>query len=175
MHKIYFIAGKSGAGKDTIARRVSEELGMPIVPIHTTRSPRDSDRETYYHSNSEILNLPCKELRGYQHVDSYVYYATTRCDIVDNCDYIAVGPSEMYVNFCSLFYDRLIVPIVLDVSLENRRKRCNKREQNGDTERRLYMDDKEWLDIFPEDSYVDGNRPLEEVISDIKDKILGVK
>ena len=174
MRNIYFIAGKSGTGKDTIAQLVSERLSIPIIPIHTTREMRVSDRNTFYCTESEIFKLPASETRGYQHVDAFVYYATSRCDVQDDSDYISVGPSEMYVNFCSLFRDRRIVPIVLEVPRSVRLSRTVHRNNSEEQKRRVVYDDKEWLNIFPIDCTIDANRPVNDVVEDVIARILSV-
>lgn len=54
MEKIFIICGKSGSGKDFIAKT----FGLKVVTGNTTRQPRPSDGDTYnYHSHYEAEEI----------------------------------------------------------------------------------------------------------------------
>ena len=46
MGKIYYIMGKSSSGKDTLFRKIKQELPMlQTVTLYTTRPKREGERE----------------------------------------------------------------------------------------------------------------------------------
>lgn len=169
MHNtIYFIAGKGGSGKDTVASHVSSELNIPVLPVYVTRNCRPDDKYNVFTTKEALLSLSedSAEVRSYSHVEGEVFYATKKADANEHSAYVAVGPSEMYVNFLCLFKGRRIVPIVLDVSFDNRLKRMHGRDHD-ESVRRVRADDLEWLNVFDGAKIVDGNRQYWAVVHDI--------
>lgn len=147
---------------------MSNELGIPVLPVYTTRSCRPDDKHNVHVSVEELNVIPEDEMekRSYMHVEGEVVYATMKSDAFADKSYVAVGPSEMYVNFLKLFSDRKVFPIVLDVSFDNRLKRMHGRNYE-ESVRRVTADDREWLDVFDGAHVVNGNRQYWAVVHEV--------
>lgn len=174
MDKIWFICGKGGSGKDTILSKLHEEYCLPILPTYSNRTPRLSEVSIQYRADEEIFGMygdDC-ELRMYIHKEGRVLYCTSRKDVQDGYDHLACGPSDMYQKFLKLFQDKEIIPIVVEVSRENRLKRMADREVK-EAIRRVDADDREWIDAFRNEVVIDGNREFEEVYKDVSKVLRG--
>lgn len=172
MDKIWFICGKGGSGKDTILSKLHDEYYLPILPTYSNRTPRPDEVSIQYRTGEEIFRMygdDC-ELRMYVHKEGRVMYCTSRKDVREGCDYLACGPSDMYQKFLKLFPDKEIIPVIIEVSRENRLKRMDSREVK-EAIRRVDADDREWIDEFRNEIVIDGNREFKEVYGDVS-KIL---
>ena len=58
LKKIFAIQGFTSSGKDTIAKRISEEFNIPILVSHTTRPPRDGEINgmSYHFVDDDFFN-----------------------------------------------------------------------------------------------------------------------
>ena len=60
MGKIYYIMGKSSSGKDTLFRKIKQELPMlQTVTLYTTRPKREGEREgvEYHFVTDEQMHI----------------------------------------------------------------------------------------------------------------------
>ena len=84
MGKIYYIMGKSSSGKDTLFRKIKQELPMlQTVTLYTTRPKREGEREgvEYHFVTDEQMHIferqgKVVELRTYNTVHGAWKYAT---------------------------------------------------------------------------------------------------
>ena len=88
---IITIIGRSGVGKDYIAKRLSTILNYPLVVSHTTRPIRSNETngvEHWFDSKEEFQNvLNNQTVIAYTKIGEYEYCATLE-DIEDNCIYV---------------------------------------------------------------------------------------
>lgn len=128
MEKVIFgIVGETGAGKNSLARKVSDENG--IVVSYTTRPSREGEiegREHFFISDKEY-----DELQRTSHVvapcntGKYRYCATVE-SIVDGSLYL-IEPSGVQWFKDNKVEGLRMVTIGIHVSLEERRARCKDR------------------------------------------------
>ena len=85
---IITIIGRSGVGKDYIAKRLSTILNYPLVVSHTTRPIRSNETngvEHWFDSKEEFQNvLDNQTVIAYTKIGEYEYCATLE-DIEDKC------------------------------------------------------------------------------------------
>lgn len=142
MGKLFYLMGKSASGKDTIYKKVKEQLPelKPIV-IYTTRPIREGEKEgvEYYFVDDERLQELQEagkiiELREYNTVHGIWKYFTAddgQFDREENL--IAIGTLESYVQLRKYFGDDKLVPIYIEVEDAVRLERALAREQQQKT------------------------------------------
>lgn len=139
MGKIFYIMGKSASGKDTIYKKIREELTelKSVVP-YTTRPIREGERsgEEYYFTTEEQLQKmraegKVIEMRTYQTMAGPWSYATVQDGQIDlqNGDYLLIGTLESYVNTRSYFGADALVPLYIEVEDGERLSRALSRER----------------------------------------------
>ena len=106
MGKIYYIMGKSSSGKDTLFRKIKQELPMlQTVTLYTTRPKREGEREgvEYHFVTDEQMHIferqgKVVELRTYNTVHGAWKYATIEDGQVNlaESDYLMIGTLESY-------------------------------------------------------------------------------
>ena len=104
MGKIYYIMGKSSSGKDTLFRKIKQELPMlQTVTLYTTRPKREGEREgvEYHFVTDEQMHIferqgKVVELRTYNTVHGAWKYATIEDGQVNlaESDYLMIGTLE---------------------------------------------------------------------------------
>ncbi len=160
---IFCIMGKSGTGKDTIAKRLLEDSTLELHSLvpYTTRPKRPGETEgvEYHFTTNEEFEALLKagkviEYREYPHyVDGNVIYYTVN-DIEDGKNYLLITTPEAYAiikHFCDEkkigCYDLYIY-----VDPVERLRRCFNRElqSNGDKYKELVR-----RFLADEDDYVD--------------------
>ena len=138
MGKLFYLMGKSASGKDTIYKKVKEEMPelKPIV-IYTTRPIREGEREGveyYFVDESKLQELEQAgkviELRAYNTVHGVWKYFTVDDGQFDREDHlIAIGTLESYVQLRKYFGDEKLVPIYVEVEDGIRLERALAREK----------------------------------------------
>lgn len=92
MKNIICIVGKTGRGKDTLAKRVRKELGIPILCSYTTRPIRNGETngvEHYFISESDMDKLiESKEIIAFTEISGYRYCAVVEDLLYDEIIYI---------------------------------------------------------------------------------------
>ena len=138
MGKLFYLMGKSASGKDTIYKKVKEEMPelKPIV-IYTTRPIREGETEGveyYFVDESKLQELEQAgkviELRAYNTVHGVWKYFTVDDGQFDREDHlIAIGTLESYVQLRKYFCDEKLIPIYVEVEDGIRLERALAREK----------------------------------------------
>ena len=80
MRRLITITGPSGAGKDTVARMMSEMTDWPVLCSYTTRPIREGEVNGREHYFVEHVNVSPTKMLAYTHYGGYDYW--TRLDQV---------------------------------------------------------------------------------------------
>lgn len=138
MGKIFYLMGKSASGKDTIYKKVKEEMPeLKTIVIYTTRPIREGERDgvEYFFSDEENLAKLQRdgkviELRAYNTVHGVWKYFTADDGQFDREDHlIAIGTLESYIQLRKYFGDEKLVPIYIEVEDGVRLERALARER----------------------------------------------
>lgn len=185
--------GKSASGKDTIYKKVKEQLPelKPIV-IYTTRPIREGEKEgvEYYFVDDERLQELQKagkviELRAYHTVHGIWKYFTADDGQFDREDHlIAIGTLESYVQLRKYFGDAKLVPIYIEVEDGVRLERALSRERQQKVPkyeelcRRFLADAADFSEeklaeagITKRYRNIDMDKCVEEIVSGIREKM----
>ena len=138
MSKIFYLMGKSASGKDTIYKKIKEQMPeLKTIVIYTTRPIREGEKEGIeYHfvdddKLQEFQNAgKVIELREYNTVHGIWKYFTVndgQFDAEDN--YIAIGTLESYKGMREHLGQEKLVPIYIEVEDGIRLQRALLREQ----------------------------------------------
>ena len=74
--KLITITGQSGAGKDTVARMLSEMGGYQVLCSYTTRPKREGEIDGVEHYFVEKCNVPHDKMVAYTQYGGYEYWGT---------------------------------------------------------------------------------------------------
>ena len=138
MGKIFYLMGKSASGKDTIYKKVKEQLPkLRTIVIYTTRPIREGERdgvEYFFVDDNRLQQLQevgkVIELREYNTVHGIWKYFTADDGQFDREDHlIAIGTLESYVQLKQYFGDEKLVPIYIEVEDGLRLERALLRER----------------------------------------------
>lgn len=138
MGKIFYLMGKSASGKDTIYKKVKEQLPeLKTIVIYTTRPIREGEQDgvEYYFVDDEKLDKLQQEgkvieLREYNTVHGIWKYFTADDGQFDREDHlIAIGTLESYVQLKKYFGEGKLVPIYIEVEDGIRLERALARER----------------------------------------------
>ena len=139
MGKIYYLMGKSASGKDTIYKRIREELPeLKIVVPYTTRPIREGERNgvEYHFTTEEDLKRRMAagqviEMRTYQTVFGPWSYATVQDGQIalEKNSYLLIGTLESYQNTRAYFGADAMVPLYIEVEDGERLSRAIARER----------------------------------------------
>ena len=138
MGKIFYLMGKSASGKDTIYKKVKEQLPeLKTIVIYTTRPIREGERdgvEYFFVDDNRLQQLQeagkVIELREYNTVHGIWKYFTADDGQFDREDHlIAIGTLESYVQLKQYFGDEKLVPIYIEVEDGLRLERALSRER----------------------------------------------
>lgn len=138
MSKIFYLMGKSASGKDTIYKKIKEQMPeLKTIVIYTTRPIREGEMEgvEYHFVNDDKLQEFQKagkviELREYNTVHGVWKYFTAddgQFDAEDN--YIAIGTLESYKGMREHLGEERLVPIYIEVDDGVRLERALQRER----------------------------------------------
>lgn len=138
MSKIFYLMGKSASGKDTIFKRIQEEITeLKTIVIYTTRPIRAGEQEGIeYHFVDEACLRTFQEqgkvieLRSYDTVHGIWKYFTADDGQFDGEDnYLAIGTLESYEKMRAYMGAEVLVPIYIDVEDGLRLLRALERER----------------------------------------------
>lgn len=139
MGKIYYMMGKSSAGKDTIYKEIRKALPeLRTLTLYTTRPMREGEKDgvEYYFVSNEILEKyeeesKIIELRTYQTVYGDWKYATIDDGQIDlsEADYLMIGTLESYMKTKAYYGDENLVPLYIEVEDGERLMRAIARER----------------------------------------------
>lgn len=140
MGKIYCLMGKSGAGKDTVYKKLlaRPELELKKIVPYTTRPIRDGEKEgvEYHFADEERLRRIEEagrliELRSYHTVQGLWKYFTVDDGQIrlDLYDYLVIGTLEFYHKAAEYFGKERLQPLLLELDDGERLQRALDRER----------------------------------------------
>ena len=100
--KLITITGPSGAGKDTVARMLSEMGGYQVLCSYTTRPKREGEIDGVEHHFVETCNVPRDKMLAYTQYGGYEYWVTI--DQVKNKSIYVIDEDGLKV-LCKKFPD----------------------------------------------------------------------
>lgn len=118
--RLITITGPSGAGKDTVARILSEATGWSTVCSYTTRPMREGEQEGREHHFVKECNVPREDMLAYTKYGGYEYW-TTKDQIKGTCLYVI--DEDGLRTLTSHFPDIEKVHLYIDVPENVRRER----------------------------------------------------
>lgn len=74
--KLITITGPSGAGKDTVARMLSDFVGYKVICSYTTRPKREGEIDGVEHHFVEKCDVPRDKMLAYTQYGGYEYWTT---------------------------------------------------------------------------------------------------
>ena len=138
MSKIFYLMGKSASGKDTIYKKIKEQIPeLRTIVIYTTRPIREGEQEgVEYHFVDDMKLQEFQqaekviELREYNTVHGIWKYFTVDDGQFDGDDnYLAIGTLESYVRLREYFGQERLVPLYVEVEDGIRLERALARER----------------------------------------------
>ena len=138
MGKIFYLMGKSASGKDTIYKKIKEQLPeLKTIVIYTTRPIREGERdgvEYFFKTEDEFHQLQQEgkviESRTYQTIHGPWIYFTVDDGQFDREDHlVAIGTLESYIQLRRYFGDEKVIPIYVEVEDGLRLERALERER----------------------------------------------
>ena len=138
MGKIFYLMGKSASGKDTIYKKVKEQMPeLKTIVIYTTRPIREGERdgvEYFFKTEDKFHQLQQEgkviESRTYQTIHGPWIYFTVDDGQFDREDHlVAIGTLESYVQLRRYFGDEKVIPIYVEVEDGLRLERALERER----------------------------------------------
>lgn len=140
MGKIFYLIGKSCAGKDSLYKILMNDDSLNLLPVirYTTRPIRDKevdgvnyhfvDKETYSaHKRSGIIIE--EQVYHTVHGDWYYYTADDGGIDIGSHDYIAIGVLESYAGTREYFGKDNVLPIYIELDDGERLQRALDREK----------------------------------------------
>ena len=189
---IYYLMGKSASGKDSIYRRILEELPqLRRVILYTTRPKRSGETdgvEYRFIDDAEFFRLKeagrLIEYREYNTVHGIWRYATVDDGQTepDRYDYLMIGTLESYAAARKYYGSDKLCPVYVTVDDGERLIRAIRREQSQEKPQyaemcRRFLADEE--DFSAENLAKNGidrefrNDVLEDCIEEIRELIAG--
>lgn len=138
MSKIFYLMGKSASGKDTIYKRIKEQLSeFKTIVIYTTRPIREGESngvEYFFVDDKEVDKLQKKgkiiELREYNTVHGiWKYFTVDDGQFDSDAHLLAIGTLESYVQLKTYFGEGKMVPLYIEVDDGLRLERALARER----------------------------------------------
>lgn len=138
MSKIFYLMGKSASGKDTIYKKIKEQLPeFKTIVIYTTRPIREGEKngvEYFFVDDSKVDELQKEgkiiELREYNTVHGIWKYFTVDDGQFDSKEHLlAIGTLESYVKLRTYFGAEKMVPLYVEVEDGVRLERALLRER----------------------------------------------
>ena len=138
MGKIFYLMGKSASGKDSIYKRIKEEIPrLKEIVIYTTRPMREGEKngkEYYFVNRMEFDNLKNSgrviEYREYQTVHGpWIYFTADDGQFDGEEDVLAIGTLESYMKLKEYLGKERLVPIYIEVEDGLRLERALQRER----------------------------------------------
>ena len=140
MGKIFYIMGKSAAGKDRIYSCLvsDKQLGLRKLVLYTTRpirSGEENGREYFFTDDRKLRELESQgrviEARTYHTVQGIWTYFTADDGQVnlETSDYLGIGTLESFIKLKQYYGEHKVVPIYIEVENGERLTRALEREK----------------------------------------------
>lgn len=195
MGRIFYVMGKSSAGKDTIYKMLvnDKELGLKTIVGYTTRPMREGEvngREYFFVDEDELKKLEQAgkviEKRGYNTVYGVWNYFTVDDENINlnENNYILIGTLESYRNVRDYYGNEFVVPIYIEVEDGVRLIRAINREMTQNTPkyeelcRRFLADAKDFAEDILDELDIKkryNNENLNKCYEEIKGEIMRLK
>ena len=157
--KLITITGLSGAGKDTVARMLSEMSGYQVLCSYTTRPKREGEIDGVEHHFVEKCNVPRDKMVAYTQYGGYEYWVTI--DQVKNTS-IYVIDEDGLKYLCKRFPDIELFKICVSAKESTRLYRGVSQERiDRDKQRKLMP-----LSFY--DAVIFNNGSLSELRDDVQ-------
>ena len=144
LKKIFAIRGFTSSGKDTIAKRISKELNIPILVSHTTRPPRNEEinRISYHFVNDNFFDEnEFLEERLYNTEYGVWKYGLHQSELEDKPYSLFIVDRQGYEELQEKLGEDKLISIFIEVSEEDLRERHRLRgDCPKEFERRLNTD-----------------------------------
>ena len=127
------IIGRTGSGKDYLAKKL-EEKGLKQIKSYTTRPKRNENEDTHTFITKEEANeitdkIAVTEINGYE-------YFATYSQVKDNDIYI-IDPNGLKV-LCENLKDEKMIVVYVKADNEERKKRAIERSDNPEKEAEIF-------------------------------------
>lgn len=138
MGKIFMVTGKSATGKDTIYKRLLDNVDLTTIVSYTTRPIRSGEVdgvEYYFVTVEQLKELEEQgkiiEQRAYSTVCGVWNYFTVNDGQFDqeDCNYILIGTLVQYEKMRNYFGPDRVIPIYIEVDGAERLIRSVTRER----------------------------------------------
>lgn len=174
LKKIFAIQGFTSSGKDTIAKRISKELNIPILVSHTTRPPRNGEINgvSYHFVNDNFFNEnEFLEERLYNTEYGVWKYGLHQSELEDKPYSLFIVDRQGYEKLQEKLGEDKLISIFIEVS-EEELKRRNKLRGDCPKEfsRRLKSDIEEFRGHISD--YIVCNDNLENAVKKVKEIII---
>lgn len=119
-HKLFCVMAETGAGKDTLVKRLCEDTGMKAIVSYTTRPRRTNEDDTHIFVDDSVYEQMKDNLAAYTEINGFRYWTTIE-QIYDNDIYI-IDPNGLEtlenlgledIDICSIY-----INVPLEVRLE---------------------------------------------------------
>lgn len=119
-HKLFCVMAETGAGKDTLVKRLCEDTGMKAIVSYTTRPRRTNEGDTHIFVDDSVYEQMKDNLAAYTEINGFRYWTTIE-QIYDNDIYI-IDPNGLEtlenlgledIDLCSIY-----INVPLEVRLE---------------------------------------------------------
>ena len=113
---------ETGAGKDTLVKRLCEDTGMKAIVSYTTRPRRTNEGDTHIFVDDSVYEQMKDNLAAYTEINGFRYWTTIE-QIYDNDIYI-IDPNGLEILENLGLEDIDICSIYINVPLEVRLERA---------------------------------------------------
>ena len=178
MSKIFCLMGKSASGKDTLAKAINKEIGIPIAVSCTTRPMRVGEvqhREYHFLTEEEFHQREFVEKREYHVYNGDTWYYGYSKDEFEGEDCIAIVDVEGYETLKEYFGEENVYAFYIYASEETLIKRLIKRGDNPkEIKRRLKDDDIRFNNFIDEVIFggkhclINNNYDLADAVDELK-------
>ena len=174
---IYCLLGKSASGKDTIIKKVSEDMNIPIVTSHTTRPMRPNEKQDreYHFVNDEFFNKhkdEFLEIREYKVYTGETWYYGFHKNEFTNGEKMLIIDANGRNELIKYFGKDNIMTFYIHSYEEVRRERLKNRGDNKlEIERRIKTDDKDFKEFLDRDKdfyWIDNNGTLNYALTHLE-------
>lgn len=118
--KLITITGPSGAGKDTVARMLSDLGGYKVICSYTTRPKREGEIDGVEHRFVEKCDVPHNKMLAYTQYGGYEYWTTVE-QVDDKAIYVI--DEDGLKSLCEKFSDIELFKICVSAKERTRLRR----------------------------------------------------